>query len=114
MHKFSYLIPVISALCEILCTLPSFSGMRDMSLHKSCHYSKNYTNTLNSLNEASVAKKKKITSIPRVSKKAAGDTYFSDYIIVQETHAYYLMCVRVCVDGGSTPPHHDILFFSHQ
>jgi len=97
MHKFSYLIPVLSALREILCTLP-FSGMCDMSLHKSSHYSKNYTNTLDSLNEASVAKKKKNHQHARVSTKAAGDTYFSDYITVQATYAYNLICIScVCV-----------------
>lgn len=68
MHKFSYLIPVISALCEIVCTLPMFSGMCDMPLHKSSNYSKNYTNTLKSLNKASVVRKK-FTSIQEFQQK---------------------------------------------
>jgi hypothetical protein len=60
-------------------------------MHKSSHSSKNYTNTLDSLTEASVEKKNHKRS--GVSTKAVGDTHFSDYIIVQETHAYYLTCV---------------------
>jgi len=64
-----------------------------MPLHKSSHYSKNYTNTLESL----IAKKNH--KHLRVSTKAARDTYFSN-VIVQETHTYYLICMCVCVCGG--------------